>query len=65
MQQNRLNAERAMGRVQNTQRMEIEDDKMTVEDDWKKQCSELASTKREMKANTKQLQHAFAEFGKS
>jgi cell division septum initiation protein DivIVA len=62
MQINWLNAKRAVGRVQNTQCMEIEDNQMTAED-WKRQFSELASTKREMKANTDQLQQAFAEFG--
>jgi len=53
MEENRWNAERAMGRVQNTQCIEIEDIKKKVEEDSKKEHSELASTTREMKANQK------------
>jgi len=45
MEEHWLNAERAMARVQNTQRMEIEDNKKKPEDELKLQCSELASTK--------------------
>jgi len=51
MEENRLNTERAMARAQNTQCMEIEDNKKKEEEDLKKECSELASTKREIKAN--------------
>jgi len=62
IQDNRLNGERAMARVQNTQCMAIENNKKKGEEDLKKQRSELASTKREMKANKKQWQWAFTEF---
>jgi hypothetical protein len=44
--------------------MEMEQTKETAEDDLRKQRVELASTKREMNANKKQWQQAFAEFQK-
>jgi hypothetical protein len=53
-----------MPRVQNTQRMEKEDNKKQAEDDLRKQPVELATTKRELKANKKQCQWAFAEIQK-
>jgi hypothetical protein len=64
MEENKKNAETTMARVQNIQRMEMEDNKKNAEDDLRKQRIELASTKREMKANKKQWQWAFAEFQK-
>jgi len=64
MDENKNNAERTMARVQNTQRMEIEDNKKKAEDDLRKKQVELASTKREMKANKKQWQQAITEFQK-
>jgi len=42
----------------------MEDNKKKAEDDLRKQQVELASTKREMKANKKQRQQAFAAFQK-
>ena len=54
MEENRLNTERAMARVQNTQCMAIENNKGNPEEYFKTQRSALASTKREMKANKKQ-----------
>jgi hypothetical protein len=62
MEENKKNAETTMPRVQNIQRMEMEDNKKKAEDDLRKQQIELPSTKREMKANKKQWQRAFAEF---
>jgi len=62
MEENKKKAERTMARVQNRQRMEMEDNKKKAEDDLRKQRIELASAKREMKANKKQWQRAFAEF---
>jgi len=62
MEENKQNAERTMARVQNTQRMEMEDNKKKPENDLRKQRVELASTKREMKANKKQWQWAITEF---
>jgi len=64
IEENKKTAEKAMARVQNTQRMEMEDNKKKTEEDLRKQGVELASTKREMKANKKQWQGAFAEFQK-
>jgi len=37
MEDNKQNAERAMARVQNTQRMEMEDNEKKAEDDLRKQ----------------------------
>jgi hypothetical protein len=62
MEEKKKNAETTMARVQNTQRMEMEDNKKKAEDDLRKQRIELASTKREMKANKRQWERAFAEF---
>jgi hypothetical protein len=42
--------------------MEMEDNKKMAADDLRNQQVELASTKREMKANKKQWQWAFAEI---
>jgi len=53
-----------MARVQNTQHMEMEDNKKKADHNFSQQQLELASTKREMKANKKQWQWAFAEFEK-
>jgi hypothetical protein len=64
MEENTKNTEMPMARVQNTQQMEMEDNKKMAEDDLRKLQVELASTKREMKANKKQWQRAFAEFQK-
>jgi len=62
LEENEQNVERAMARVQNTQRMEKEDNKMKAEEDLRKQRIELASTKRGMKANQKKSLRAFVEF---
>ena len=62
MDVDRLNAERAIANAQNAQCMRIEDNKKKAEEDLQNQRSELASTKREMKANKKQWQRAFTEF---
>jgi len=62
MEENKLNAERAIARVQNTPHIEMEDNRKKAEEDLKKQRSELASTKREMNANTKWWQWGFTEF---
>ena len=64
MEENKQNAERTMARVQNTQRMEMEGNEKKPEDDLRKQRVELASTRREMKANKKQWQRAITEFQK-
>jgi hypothetical protein len=50
-EENRLNAERAMARVKNSQYMEIDDNMKKEENDLKKQHTQWATTKREMKAN--------------
>jgi two-component sensor histidine kinase len=57
-------AEQIIARVQNTQKMEMEDNKKKAADDLRNQQVELASTKREMKAIKKQWQWDFAEFQK-
>jgi len=64
MEENKQNADRARARVMNAQRMEMENNKKKPEEHWRKQQLELASTKREMKANKKQWQQAFAECQK-
>jgi len=56
MEDNKENGETAIARVQNTQRIEMEDNKKESENDLRKQRVELASTKREMKANKKHWQ---------
>jgi hypothetical protein len=50
---NKLNAHRAMAKIQNTQLMEMEDNERKAEDDLRKQRVELTSTTREMKPNKK------------
>jgi hypothetical protein len=62
--ENRKNAETIVARVQTTLRMEMKDNTKKAGNDLRKQWIELASTKREMKANTKQWLRAFAEFQK-
>jgi len=64
MEEHRMNAKRAMASVQNTECMEIEDNKKKAEEDLKKQGLYLASIKREMTANKKQWQQTFAQFQK-
>jgi hypothetical protein len=64
MDENQQKAERAMARVQNTQRIQMEDNKKNTEDDLRMQRVELASAQREMNANKIQWQQAFAELQK-
>jgi hypothetical protein len=62
MEANMKNAEYIMVIVQNTQRMEMEDNKKKAEDDLRKQQVELASTKSSKKVNKKQWQRVCAGF---